>query len=172
MFLKDSCSSLRARCPITCHLCCRHGGLHITHLFPILQSCHLSFDDHTMNIHKKHTRRGRLAIQSPLAGYEPNRTVEISSTETTPVNPASRRTSFAQQRIPVRTSLRSPCRRKWMMDNASDSMLHRCSRRGEKQVRSLQEFITLKEKILCQTHHTQARGNQLRTNTNDCRAET
>ena len=92
---------------------------------------------------------GRLAIQSPLADYEPNLTVEISSTEATPVNPASRRTSFAQQRIPVRTSLLSGCLRKWMMDNASDSWLHRCSHRREKQVGSLQKIVTLVEREFC-----------------------
>ena len=60
---------------------------------------------------------------------------------------------FAQQIIPVRTSLLSPSLRKWIVDNdASDSWLHRCSCRKEKQVRSLQKFITLKEKILCHTH--------------------
>ena len=37
---------------------------------------------------------GRLAIQSPLTGYEPNATVEISCTEATLVHHASRRTSF------------------------------------------------------------------------------
>ena len=41
-----------------------------------------------------------------------------------------------------------------MRDNASDGCLHRCSCRREKQVRSLQECITLQEKIRRHTHHT------------------
>ena len=36
----------------------------------------------------------RLAIQSPLIGYESNSIAEINSTEVTSVNPESRRTSF------------------------------------------------------------------------------
>ena len=37
---------------------------------------------------------GRLAEQSPLTGYEPNATVEVSSAEVTLVLPPSRRASF------------------------------------------------------------------------------
>ena len=37
---------------------------------------------------------GRLAEQSPLTGYEPNATVEVSSAKVTPVLPPSRRASF------------------------------------------------------------------------------
>ena len=39
-------------------------------------------------------RSGRLVIQSPRTGYEPNTTVEISSTEVTLVHLPSKRTSF------------------------------------------------------------------------------
>ena len=39
-------------------------------------------------------RSGRLALQSPLTGYEPNATVEVSSAEVTPVLLPSRRASF------------------------------------------------------------------------------
>ena len=37
---------------------------------------------------------GRLAIQSPVTSYKPNPTLEVTSTEDTPANPTSRRTSF------------------------------------------------------------------------------
>ena len=39
-------------------------------------------------------RSGRLAVQSPLSGYEPNTTVKISSAEVPPIHLPSRRASF------------------------------------------------------------------------------
>ena len=39
-------------------------------------------------------RSGRLAVESPLTGYEPNATVEMSSAEVTPILLPSRRASF------------------------------------------------------------------------------
>ena len=59
----------------------------------------------------------RLAIQSPLIGYEPNTIVEINSTEVTSVNQGG--LVFAQQIIPVKEWLLFPCLRKWMMGMAS-----------------------------------------------------
>ena len=61
-----------------------------------------------------------------------------------------------------------------MNDKALEGCLHGCSRRREKQVQPLQDFITLHEKILRQTRLTvEARGDLSRhTHTNGNRAET
>ena len=50
-----------------------------------------------------------------------------------------------------------------MKDKAPEGWLHRCSCRREKQVQSLQEFVTPLEKVVCHAHHTfRAQGNLLR----------
>ena len=71
-------------------------------------------------------RSGRLAILSPLTGYEPNTTVEISSAEITLFIFHQGGESSAQYRIPVRPPQLHPCLPKWMKDKAPEGWLHRC----------------------------------------------
>ena len=80
----------------------------------------------------------------------------------------------AQCTILARTSQLHLCLRKWMRDKALECWIHHCSRRTEKQVQPLQEFITPLEKVLCQAHLTfEARGDVSRyAHTNGNRAET
>ena len=88
---------------------------------------------------------------SSFTGYELNSSVEISSTEVSPVNLASRRTFFCSANnsgekvttVPVSSEVDDG-----RCIGQLASPLHVQKRERAKQVRSLQEFITLKEKIL------------------------
>ena len=74
--------------------------------------------------------------------------------------------SSAQYRIPVRPPQLHPCLPKWMKDKAPEGWLHRCSCSREKQVQSLQGFVTLQEKIPRHIHLTfRAQGDLFATHT-------
>ena len=117
----------------------------------------------------------RLAEQSPLAGYEPNATVEVSSAEVTPVLPPSRRASFCtvyNSGEDVTTTLvSSEVDEKQNMENVGFTAAHAEER---SKCTSLQQVSTQKEKVLCLAFLTfKPQGDLLRcTHTNGNRAET
>ena len=107
-------------------------------------------------------RSGRLAILSPLTGYEPNTTVEISSAEITLFICHQGGEAAAYFLIPVRPPQLHLRLRKWMEDKAPEGWLHRCSCSREKQVQSPQGFVTLQEKFPRHIHLTlRAQGDLL-----------
>ena len=140
-----------------------HRGL-IFHLFHILNALvllPLHSDEQPLDP-RTAERSGRLAILSPLTGYEPNTTVEISSTEITLFIYHQGVEAAAHFLIPVRPPQLHLRLRKWMEDKALEGWLHRCSCSREKQVQSPQGFVTLQEKIPRHIHLTlRAQGDLL-----------
>lgn len=65
--------------------------------------------------------------------------------------------------ILVRTSQPRLCLRKSMTDEASEGRLHRCLRRRWKQVKPLEEFVTLIKIVLCLLRYTHTNGNRAET---------
>ena len=114
-------------------------------------------------------RSGRLATQTPLTNHEPYTIVEISSTEVTPIHLPSKLTSFCSAmnsgEDATNTLVCSEVDKRLSIGRVASPLL--CRR--EKQVQSLQEFITPLE-----AHPTfEARGDlSQKTHTNGNRAET